>query len=325
MEHTPVLTQELLDLLQLSSGDYVLDATVGLGGHSRLLLQATAPNGIVVGLDADQHALDVAINRLAPFGNRFAAIHANFAALNDAILGGGIVNSGNSSFQLPNRKFTHVIFDLGIGSHQLADETRGFSFTSTEALSMRYGKQTGLPPSQLQSLNYLTSRLNYYPDVSDILSALSANELAELLITFGEEHYRGRIAKALKARPIPLSSQAVAERVTQAVPNAYRRGRINPATRTFQALRLAVNRELEALAAALPQALELTQLSGFIAVISFHSLEDRIVKNQFRLWQRQELGVPVTKKPVTASRSEIHINPRARSAKLRVFHKAAAS
>jgi 16S rRNA (cytosine1402-N4)-methyltransferase len=249
----------------------------------------------------------------------------NFAELKDSDDGGGILHTG----------FSHVLFDLGIGSHQLADESRGFSFTATENLSMRYGAGE-LPPANITSLNVLADRLGHLPDVTEIIAGLREDELAEVIYVYGEERYSRRIAAAIKAQPLATTSQALAASIVAALPSSYERGRIHPATRTFQALRLAVNRELEALSAALPVAVKLLAPQGKIAVISFHSLEDRIVKYFFRDQAKDCVCPPeqpectcaakaslkiLTKHPVRAGNDEITKNPRARSAKLRVAEK----
>lgn len=185
---------------------------------------------------------------------------------------------------------------------------------------MAYGALSKLPASQLQSLNWLESKLGVLPDVADVITHLSEEELSDLIRVYGEERYAGRIARALKrALPAAWRAKTLAQVIVDAVPARYEHGRIHPATRTFQALRLAVNRELEALSAALPQAVELLAPAGVLAVISFHSLEDRIVKNFFR--DRKSMLETLTKKPITATAEEISQNPRSRSAKLRAATK----
>lgn len=306
MSHVPVLVAEVLAHAAPGPKDRLLDATLGHGGHAAAWLDG-APGTTVVGFEADPEAVAVAQQQLAPYGERVTYVNRNFASLKDSIIGGGI---------LP--EFTHVLFDLGIGSHQLADTQRGFSFQSGATLTMRYGDQTNLPDAQLASLNHLSRRLNELPDVPELLAYLSADELADVIWTYGEERYSRRIARALKEAPLPATAQEAADRVARAVPAVYRHGRLHPATRTFQALRLAVNHELEALSAALPQALELLAPSGTLLVISFHSLEDRIVKRFMKDRAASGQLAILTKKPVTPTEIEINRNPRARSAKLRV-------
>lgn len=323
--HLPVLLDEVLTHLTPQPGDRLLDATIGHGGHAQAYLRATAPSGHVVGLDADSSALAVAAANLAEFGDRVQLHQMNFAQLKDSDDGGGILQPG----------FTHVLFDLGIGSHQLGDATRGFSFSATGSLSMRYGDGP-LPPARLTCLNRLADRLGHMPDADEIIAGLAEDELADVIYQYGEERYSRRIARAIKTEPLATTSQALAQRIAAALPGQYERGRIHPATRTFQALRLAVNRELEVLETALPAAVTLLAPQGKIAVISFHSLEDRIVKYFFRDQAKTCVCPPeqpictceakakikiLTKKAVRATEQEIAHNPRARSAKLRVAQK----
>ncbi|MFH1353667.1 MAG: 16S rRNA (cytosine(1402)-N(4))-methyltransferase RsmH [bacterium] len=304
MTHRPVLTEEILALFQLKSGGRLLDATLGHGGHTAAYL-TVASGSTVVGLDADPRALNQAKQNLKQFGDRVTYLHANFANLQDSLTGGGI---------LPP-KFSHILFDLGLGSHQLADTRRGFSFQSSGPLSMRYGELRHMPDSHLTAVNHLTERLGHYPDAIELIMGLTPEQLAELIRFYGEERYARRIAAAIKSAPGPLrDAAALAQVIASSTKTGYERGRIHSATRTFQALRLAVNRELEALEVVLPQAVDLLETKGVLAVISFHSLEDRIVKYFFR--QHENLEV-LTKRPVTASQEEITNNPRARSAKLR--------
>lgn len=321
--HEPVLTSEILALFKPGNGDRLLDATVGLGGHARAFLEASAPDGTVVGIDADAAALEIARGNLAEFGDRVTLVNANFANLKDSLAslrqgyggqaGGGILAQG----------FTHVLFDLGVGSHQLADVQRGYSFRSSGPLSMLYGQAEHLPSSDIEALNFLERRLGRYPDAADIVAGLTAEELAAVIWKFGEERHSRRIARAIKRAFHPtMTASQVAETIRMSVPARYERGRIHSATRTFQALRLAVNRELEALRAVLPQAVDLLKLNGMVAVISFHSLEDRIVKQFFK--QSPSLEV-LTKRPIRASEAEVARNPRSRSAKLRAARKAASS
>ena len=316
--HVPVMTQEVLDVFAPHSGNRLLDATVGLGGHAAAYLNATAPDGMVVGLDADAAALATAQQRLDRYGDRVVLVHANFGRLKDSVIGGGIVQSKEQTGIPP--QFTHILFDLGIGSHQLGDAERGFSFKNDAPLSMRYGAQEGLPPSQLQPINYLEQRLGHLPNAQDIVDRLKSDELALVLSTFGEERLSKRISAAIKRRQ-PKTAQQLASVVTDAVPASYEQGRIHPATRTFQALRLAVNRELEVLTATLPDAVDLLEPGGVLAVISFHSLEDRIVKQFFRETSRKGRGELLTKRPLSAQPPEVQRNPRARSAKLRAIRK----
>lgn len=308
MKHTPVLVRELVELWQPKDGDRLLDATLGLGGHTRAFLEASGPSGSVVGLDADEAALVQARQNLAEFGSRVQYIHRNFSQVKDLEIGGGIL-------------FSHVLFDLGLGSHQIDDPSRGFSFVSSGPLLMKYGQVEKLPPAQLSWLNHLERTLGHLPEAVEILAVAQAAQLEELISHYGEERFASWIAQAIKRREaVPITAVELTQLIARAVPPGYERGRINPATRTFQALRLAVNRELEVLQAALPQALELLTPGGILTVISFHSLEDRIVKQFMRSRQETNLTI-LTKHPIRAEPDERQRNPRARSAKLRAARK----
>jgi len=303
MIHTPVLVEEIIAIFNPTAESRLLDATLGNGGHTKAYLAKAGPGATVVGLDADPTAIATAQQELKEYDGRVTYINKNFANLNDALIGGGIVEPS---------MFTHILFDLGIGSHQLADLARGFSWQSDTSLNMGYGPLKNLPPSNLPAINHLTNHLGKYPNAIDLIRQLAVSDLAKLLSEYGEERFAKRIANALKQANIETAHD-VADVVHQAVPSRYDGGRLNPATRTFQALRLGVNRELEALAKALPQAIKHLAVGGTIAVISFHSLEDRIVK---RFFKDAALTV-LTKKPIRPMPEEIALNPRARSAKLR--------
>ena len=315
-EHIPVLVQEVLSFLLPKPGDTLLDATLGHGGHAKAFLDA-APDTHVIGIDADNAALEIAKQTLASYGDKVTYVHGNF-------------------YELPDVQVNAVLFDLGIGSHQIADETRGFSFTSPGALTMQYGEHAALPDSNLSSINELTQKLHRYPDAEDIVNSLSPTALAELVRVYGEERYAGVVGNAIaEGRPF-ASAARLAKAVEAALPAFYEKGRINPATRTFQALRLAVNRELEVLEKALPAALDRLLPGGVIVVISFHSLEDRIVKRYFRSEAQGCICPPqqvvcicshkprleiLTKRPASATEEEAKTNPRSRSAKIRAAKK----
>lgn len=323
-QHTPVLVEEVLHQFQAVSGDSLLDATLGHGGHAKAYLQATAPDGTVTGFDADPGALAVAKDNLQEYEGRVAYINANFHTLKDSLSGGGIVQDP--------LLFNHILFDLGIGSHQLADQDKGFSFQSKGKLTMKYGEGK-LPPSMFDAVNRIEQKIGRVPDASDIIEHLSQEELQDVISKLSEERFAKKIAAALKEEA-PETGKQAAECIAKAVPAGYEKGRIHPATRTFQALRLAVNRELEVLEKALPQAFDLLAESGVMVVISFHSLEDRVVKKFFQQLAKGCICPPespvctcgsksvaniLTKKPVTATEEEIVENPRSRSAKLRAI------
>lgn len=289
-------------------GQWFIDATLGAGGHTQAILEATAPDGRVLALDADPQARIIARPRLAPYGDRVQYVHANFTEL--AVI----------ARRLGFVPVHGVLFDLGLSSAQLDEPGRGFSFQNSDHLDMRYD------PRILTTAEHLVNNL-------------SQAELADLIYRFGEEPRSRLIARAIvAARPIRTTSQ-LAEVIVKAV-GGRRGARRHPATLTFQALRIAVNDELGALASALPAATSLLVPGGRLAVISFHSLEDRIVKEFFQRESRDcicpESPRPpvctcghratlhiITRKPIMASSEEIARNPRARSAKLRIAERTA--
>lgn len=312
VRHTPVLAQEALELFEAGSDDVLLDCTLGLGGHAEAFLKVTEPNGRVVGIEADRETFEIAKSNLREYGSRVVYLEGNFAnlrevlRLKDSANGGGIVESNIPS------KFSYILFDLGYNSYQMDGGMPGLSFDGEAEPRMLYSERWRLPASYLNEVNALTERLGFYPDVPELLEYLDVNDLREIVRLYGEERYAGRIARSIKAAEI-VTAKDLADAVAESVPSNYERRRIHPATRTFQALRLVVNRELESLEAALPQTLDLLREGGVLAVISFHSLEDRIVK---RFIKSGGLEV-MTKKPITVSEDELKRNPRARSAKLR--------
>lgn len=299
--HIPVLLDKVLEELNPHPGQCVIDGTVGAGGHAAAILKATAPNGQLLALDADSTALDVARQRLAPYNDRARLVNANFAQL--------LTIAHRYDFV----SVQGILLDLGLSSMQLSATERGFSFQCEGPLDMRYD-------------------LSGPTTAADLVNNLSQSELADLLYRFGEERRSRAIARAVVAARPMRSTRQLADVVTRAV-GGRRKARIHPATRTFQALRIAVNDELGALSSTLPDAVTLLSAGGRLAVISFHSLEDRIVKNFFVQESRECICPPgqpictcnhratlriITRKPITASGQEISVNPRARSAKLRV-------
>jgi 16S rRNA (cytosine1402-N4)-methyltransferase len=268
----------------------VVDATVGSGGHAEALLEAGV--GGVVGVDRDPAALEDASSRLERFGARFRAVRARFSQLEDAAVSAGIREAGG------------VLYDLGVSSMQLDRPTRGFGYRSPGPLDMRMGQDSDGEPS-----------------AEGVVNTYSEEELARVIFEYGEERFSRRIARAIvRARsraPIATTDQLAAI-VAGAVPK--RRGSAHPARRTFQALRIEINQELEELAASLPQAVGLLEPAGRLVAISYHSLEDRIVK-RFLVGQ-SELAV-LTRKPVRPTEEELRENPRARSARLRAAEKGA--
>ena len=290
--HASVLLEQVLDVLQPRPGVgfRALDCTIGAGGHSYALLERSSPDGRLVGLDADADALQLAARRLEPFKDRFALLNRNFADLAELGLGA----------------FDAILFDLGLSSMQLESSGRGFSFSADEPLDMRFDQGSGGQTA------------------ADMLNRLRQAELERVLRDYGEEPRARRLALRIVQRRanrrFERTSDLVAA-VTAALGPAH--GRIHPATRTFQALRIAVNDELGALQAGLDAAVQLLQPGGRLAAISFHSLEDRIVKWRLRAWADDGAVRILTRKPVTPTQDEIHANPRARSAKLRVAERLA--
>jgi 16S rRNA (cytosine1402-N4)-methyltransferase len=256
------------------------------------ILDQSAPTGALIGIDRDDEALAAARRRLSVFGSRVTLHHANFTALKSVVAAVGM------------SRVSGVVFDLGVSSPQLDRAERGFSFSQDGPLDMRMDRSEGRTATEL---------IRDLPEV----------ELADLIFHFGEERYSRRVARAIvRARheaPIETTGRLV-QIIERAVPSHYRHGRIHPATRTFQALRIAVNRELENLEPALRDAVDLLEPGGRLCAVSFHSLEDRIVKTTFRaLATGGDATLKIlTKKPVEASENEHRRNPRSRSAKLRV-------
>lgn len=288
--HVSVLPHEVLEGLAPRPGGRYIDATLGGGGHAAALLEASAPDGRLLGIDTDPAALAAAGRRLEPFGGRAALARGNFRDLERL--------AGQAGFA----QVQGILIDLGVSSHQIDTPERGFSFQADAPLDMRldpHGPTTA----------------------ADLVNQTPERELADILYHYGEEHASRRIARfiaeARRARPIERTGE-LAELVARAL--GGRRGKIHPATRTFQALRIAVNGELESLEAVLPQALGLLAPGGRLALISFHSLEDRIVKQFFRAHSSGEQPALrlITKKPIEAGETELRTNPRSRSAKLRV-------
>jgi 16S rRNA (cytosine1402-N4)-methyltransferase len=281
--------------LNLRPGQDVLDATVGAGGHAEAILEKILPGGRLIGIDVDQDALKRTRERLLPFADSTSLIHGNFRDL-DLLL--------NES---PAKRFDAILMDLGISSYQIEDADRGFSIKHNARLDMRMDMR-------LRSSAY------------DIVNRLKEKELSDIIWEFGEERFSRKIAKriveAREAHPIETTFE-LSEVVRRAVGSRYLKSAIHPATRTFQAIRIAVNDELGAMKEGLLKALAALKIGGRIAVISFHSLEDRIAKNTFREYKGKGILSLVNKKPMIASNEETMHNPRSRSAKLRIAERIA--
>jgi 16S rRNA (cytosine1402-N4)-methyltransferase len=294
MTHVPVMTAEVLQHLRPEQGGLFVDCTVGLGGHSRALLEAGATR--VIGLDRDLDALARAGETLAPWGDRVELVHADYRAIAEV---------------LDSRRIATVdgaLADLGVSSMQFDTPGRGFSFQRDEPLDMRMDRSQG-------------------ETAADFVARATESELADTIFQYGEERFSRRIARALvdSRRATPVSSTGqLAAIVRRSIP---RRGymRIDPATRTFQALRIWVNRELEGLDRFLEAAASRLRAGARLAVITFHSLEDRIVKHTLRALAHRDAALVkvLTKKPLIPAEDEVQRNPRARSAKLRVAERMA--
>ena len=300
LHHTPVMTPEIMQALNVQAGGRYIDATLGEGGHSKEILKGANTGGQVLGLDADAEAITVATERLAEHGDAFLAINSNFRDIRATALRYEFVPVHG------------VLFDLGVSSLQLDRESRGFSFRRADPLDMRFS-------------------FDQQVTAADIVNGYAESELTDVIFHLGEDRAARRIARAIvRNRPINTSLE-LAEVIENVNPRRGRR--TNPATRTFQAIRIAVNDELSALETALEQAVSLLGQGGRMAVISYHSLEDRIVKNFVRKQASDCIcppGTPVcrcehlatlkviTRRPLIPTDTEIASNPRARSAKLRV-------
>jgi 16S rRNA (cytosine1402-N4)-methyltransferase len=313
--HRPVLVNEALAALACrpSSKKVYLDCTVGMGGHTEAILNATAPGGKVIGIDRDEEALRLAEKRLIAFSDRLVLRKSAFREMRQI------------TDELQVKEVDGILFDLGISSFQLDEAERGFSFQRPGPLDMRMDRR------QEES-------------AADWVNRLSQAELTDLIQRYGEERWAKRIAAAVvrhrQEKGAIVRTEELEGIIWRATPANSRHGRIHPATRTFQALRMAVNQEMEQLEAGLEEAISLLALGGRLAVISFHSLEDRLVKQTFKKWavhkKENRFAAPseepvdssrrfvnLYKKPIIAGPEEVSSNPRARSAKLRALERAA--
>jgi len=287
--HVPVLLREALEFLDVRPDGIYIDATLGGGGHAEALLDRLR-DGKLLGMDRDPAALAVARERLQRFGEKLVTMHGNFAEIDDLHAASGLPPADG------------VLADLGISSLQLEDASRGFSMDRSGPLDMRMDPTSATTAAQL--VNHLPER-----------------DLADLIFKFGEERHSRRIARALvKARPYRTTTE-LAQVVTRAIPSRAGLHHLHPATRTFMALRLAVNQELESLDVFLSKVLLVLRPGGRVVMLSFHSLEDRPVKRAFQSWQRESRARILTRKVVRPAEDEVRANPRARSAKLRAAEK----
>jgi 16S rRNA (cytosine1402-N4)-methyltransferase len=297
--HIPVLSREVLETLNVQPGGRYIDCTLGGGGHAQAILEHSSPGGQLLGIDADPEGIRIASERLSPFGQSVLIVNDNFVNLKDICI-------KYDFFPVHG-----IIFDLGLSSPQLNEEGRGFSFQFDAPLDMRFSPTQKITAADI---------VNTYPEI----------EIARIIKTFGEEVNSRQIArKIVQKRPVHTTLE-LAEIVEEAVGGRY--GKIHPATRTFQALRIVVNREMENLESALNQAVSLLGFGGRLVVISYHSLEDRIVKHLLQTESRDCICPPevpkcicghkanlkiITRRIITPSFAEVEMNPRSRSAKLR--------
>tara|TARA_B000000565_G_scaffold81189_1_gene58844 strand:- start:22143 stop:23039 length:897 start_codon:yes stop_codon:yes gene_type:complete len=297
------MVPEILKYLEVSSGGRYIDCTLGEGGHTKSLLEASNPGGEVLGIDADHEAIEVSKNRLEEYGERFIYDNSNFKNIKKIAMKSKFVPCHG------------ILFDLGVSSLQLDKESRGFSFRRKAPLDMRFS-------------------INQTLTAQDVLNTFSESEISDILYQYGEERQSRKIAKLIIENR-PLSN---ADELSDLIKKNIRQTnyKINPSTKTFQALRIYINEELNSLSQALEQSLEILGVGGRMAVISYHSLEDRIVKNFFKKESKYCICPPnipecdcghfpklkiITKKPVSPSQSEIEANKRSRSAKLRVVER----
>jgi len=279
--HTPVLLNEVLEYLGVKPEGIYLDCTLGEGGHAEVILQK---GGQVIGVEQDAEILEVAKRRLNKYKDKIIFVHDNFK------------NIWGLTPQVDG-----ILYDLGVSLFHFEAKDRGFSFRYNEPLDMR-----------LDLRNEITAK--------DLVNSLSKNELAQIILKYGEEYRANKIAQAIvKNRPLITTFELI--RAIESVCPRYKK--IHPATKVFQALRIAVNQELDTLDKSLNGAIGLLKKGGRLLVISYHSLEDRLVKHKFRNWANKELVKIITKKPIRATFQEVKTNPRARSAKLRVMEKIA--
>ena len=289
MDHIPALLREAIDLLNVRPEGNYIDATLGAGGHAQEILKRLG-SGKLLALDRDPQALRVAGEKLADFAGKLIMQQGNFADIDTLHAASGLPPVDG------------ILADLGLSSLQLDDAARGFSFSTPGLLDMRADPGQGAT-------------------AADLVNEASEKELIDILFKFGEERHSRRIARAIvKARPYRTTTQ-LAQVVTRAIPSRAGLHQIHPATRTFQALRLAVNRELENLEQFLDRILPVLRPGGRVVILSFHSLEDRLVKHAFQRWQREGRARILTRKVVRPTDEEVEANPRARSAKLRAAEK----
>ena len=311
MAHIPVLTKEVLEYLNPKENENFVDCTVGQAGHAKLILEKTGPLGKVLGIDADPEQIENCKELLKDFKDRLILANDSYANLPE------ILKKENFG------KIDGILLDLGVSSWQLEESKKGFSFLKDEPLDMRYDSETLNPKTQIPKLKSPcpeAGRQTPNLTAEKIINEWPEKEMEKILRECGEEKFSKKIAKNIaeerKTKKIKSTLQLV-KIIERSVPKSYQYAKIHCATRTFQALRIAVNDELNNLTKVLPEAISVLSSGGRIAIISFHSLEDRIVKNFFKNKENQQVLKILTKKPIIGSSEEIDANPRARSAKLR--------
>lgn len=291
----PVMEREVVELLAPPVGGIFLDGTLGLAGHALSIVRRIGPSGRLIALDKDRAALEIAKSKLSAFEGQKDLVCSDFRSFDSVLDGLGV------------KVVDGMLFDLGVSSFQLDDPHRGFSFRSDGPLDMRMDTDTSMT-------------------AKDMVNALNEKELANIIFSFGEERFSRRIAKAIvqyrQRKPVETTKELEGI-IFGSVPASYRRQKIHPATRTFQAVRIAVNRELESLEAVMDKCADYLKPGGRVGIISFHSLEDRIVKNGFRELSKVGKLSLVTKKPLRPGEDEISLNPRSRSARFRVAERIA--
>ena len=295
VSHTPVMPKEALELLRLPQGGVAVDGTIGLSGHALLMAEALGPHGHLIGIDRDNASLGLAQKKLASLNLKIDLLKGSFSTL-DKFLAGLKVSAVDG-----------ILLDLGISSFQLDDGARGFAFKTDGPLDMRMDQGS-------QGIS-----------AADLVNTLKQAQLEKIISEFGEERFACRIAAAIvmqRARARITTTKSLADIILRALPKGYTRGRIHPATRTFQALRIAVNEELEELSLGLEKCFRMLKKGGRLCVIAFHSLEDRLVKNKFKSWGGSQEGIILTKRPLVATPEECAANPRSRSAKMRAIERA---
>lgn len=293
--HVPVMCREVIEYLAPFAGGCFLDGTLGLAGHSLLIAERLGPRGHLIGVDKDRAALSLAKEKLSGFKGKLDLVQGDFGSFDSVLKTLGL------------KAVDGMLFDLGISSFQLDDPKRGFSFRSEGPLDMRMDQDDPLT-------------------AKDMVNTLGEEDLANIIFNYGEERFSRRIAKAIiqyRSRKPVETTQELEEIIFTSVPLSYRRQKIHPATRTFQAIRIAVNRELESLKMTMEKCADHLKVGGRIGVIAFHSLEDRMVKDRFRKLSKSGIVSLVTKKPLRPGEDEVRVNPRARSARFRVAERIA--